>query len=124
MTWLADILAGWKVFAPPNTERPGRAAFYARRRVRREKRRRLRRLVGASLFGVLAACVNAERRPCERLQHHDSTGHVVLCDCSCGDDPRFACPANVVECTRPELLDDEWRWPDESSSEGGSSDGR
>lgn len=117
MTWLADIFRGWKPFAPPNTERPGRKAFYARRRVRRDKRRRLRRLVGASLFGVLAACVEAgEPRPCERLQHHTTTGHVVLCNCTCGDDPRFACPDDAV--CNADLEDDEWRWPEESSSDG------
>jgi hypothetical protein len=63
---------------------------------------------------MLCACVDRSPRPCERLQHHTTTGHVVLCDCSCSDDPRFACPANV--CEHADLEDDDWRWPEESSS--------
>lgn len=60
------------------------------------------------LFLALPPCMvdDDSARPCERLQHHDSAGHVVLCDCSCSDDPRFACPPIVVECERPELLDE------------------
>lgn len=60
-------------------------------------------------------------RPCEALKHRDSTGHLVLCDCTCADDPRFACPVDVVECTRPEL--EERPWYESSGSDGGSSDG-
>lgn len=130
MTWLADIFRGWKPFAPPNTERPGRKAFYARRRVRRDKRRRLAKLVrkqarerkagrrfmrrptwATMLLFIFAACVvDHSPRPCERLQHHTTTGHVVLCDCTCGDDPRFACPDDAV-CDA-DIEDDDWRWPD------------
>lgn len=57
-----------------------------------------------------AGCDEHEPRPCERLQHHTTTGHVVLCDCTCGDDPRFACPADAV-CDA-DIEDDDWRWPD------------
>lgn len=51
-----------------------------------------------------AGCVDAEPRPCERLRHLTKTGHVEWCDCTCDDDPAFACSAAVVECERPELV--------------------
>lgn len=84
----------------------------------------LLRRIAVLALAITTACVAdaGRRRPCEQLPHHDTTGHVVLCDCSCPEDPRFACPPMVRECIDPELVDDDWRWPtsDGSSGEEGS----
>lgn len=77
--------------------------------------RRIAPLLAALAFYFSACVVDHSPRPCERLQHHTTTGHVVLCDCTCDDDERFACPVDAV-CDAS-IEDDDWRWPEGSSSD-------
>ncbi len=69
-----------------------------------------RRFTAIAIWLTTSCELQHEPRPCERLQHHTVTGHVVLCDCTCGDDERFACPDDAI-CDA-DIEDDDWRWPD------------
>lgn len=109
MSWLADIFRGWKIFAPPDTPRPGRKAFYARRRNRRRRRRALLKMVRTGACGfvlgrAIAACSaeDDDEDACEPIEHVDTTGNAIECDCDCdGDD---ACPT-IPGSTRSRIPD-------------------